>query len=221
MIGIAITGHRPSKDLFGGWKYNNLEAIKVRKEIEDFFKKVLPAISEKENDKDIYVHDGLACGVDMYCIDVLNELRGYFYDNYGINLTIIGCIPYLEQPDGFDKYKPVGGHTELYYKYFELLGYCDESVEVDKLDYYRDTRVEEEKFSVRKLEMRNHYMVDNSKYLLPFWNFTIPESGRGSGTYNCIKYAMNHKEKKILIAWDLKEKVIKVFKHKMKSWSRL
>lgn len=74
-------------------------------------------------------------------------------------------------------------------RYNRMLKLADTVVYVDTIDGYTGN------YSIaKKLDIRNHYMVDNSKFVVTAYD----GSSRG-GTYNCIKYAESHHKKIISV----------------------
>lgn len=67
-------------------------------------------------------------------------------------------------------------------RYNRMLELADEVVYVDTIPGYAGN------YTVpQKLNIRNHYMVDNAKYVI-----TAYDGSSKGGTYNCIQYARKH-----------------------------
>jgi uncharacterized phage-like protein YoqJ len=66
---------------------------------------------------------------------------------------------------------------------------ADKVIYVDELEGYQYNRVAVGEHHNSKLELRNHFMVDDSDIVVALWN------GSDGGTANCVDYAREkHKE---------------------------
>ena len=70
-----------------------------------------------------------------------------------------------------------------------MLTVADDIVYVDTVSGYNNS------YSIgQKLNTRNHYMVDNSKYVI-----AVYDGSSGGGTYNCIQYAKKYNKEIVYV----------------------
>lgn len=158
----TFTAHRPGK-LYGyniyTPKYYKLGRL-IRKE----------CINLIENQHISNFISGGALGGDTISFLVINKLKGTYP-----NIKNILAIPFKNQPIKWHNKEDVDR-----YNYIKTL--ADEIIYVDTLEQYKIKGYQENIYYLDKMQMRNQFMVDNSKYLIAIWD------GSKSGTYNCIKY---------------------------------
>lgn len=172
-IEICFTGHRPDKlpngDIWSGPKNKRL-----MKFIE---KQIIDLLDTYEN---IKVTVGGALGIDQMAFAICYKLK----EKYPNRITIHIAIP-------FDSEIQTGKWTEKqkqrYYRHIEL---CDKLIQVDKQLGYQYLGCG---FHIRKLQLRNEYMVNNSDIVIAVWD------GTTGGTYNCIRYAREGNKKILFI----------------------
>ena len=104
---------------------------------------------------------GMALGFDQWALECLLELRAKDH-----TFTIVAAVPCKNQEGVWPK--------ESQDHYRALLKACDKIVYVTQADYEANC-----------MELRNHFMVDNSIAVIALYN-----GSQGGGTANCVKYAM-------------------------------
>lgn len=165
----CFTGHRPSK-LPGGYDYMSKENIKLKYKIENIILELIAGGTKR------FLCGG-AIGVDQMACEILLDLR----DN-GCDIYIELAIPFKEQ---YIKWQ-----TENKQIHQNHIDRVDKVTYVDCIQEYQCTN-NIGKYDVRKLNLRNRYMVDNSDIIIAIWN------GESGGTADCVKYA-TRKNKKII-----------------------
>ncbi len=103
---------------------------------------------------------GMALGIDSYAAEIVLDFQKEFPD-----VTIDAIIPCANQ---FCKW-----NEKQISRYNEILKKCNRKI------------VLQETYTADCMEKRNHYMVDNSDYVIAVWN------GTSSGTSKTIRYAMS------------------------------
>lgn len=165
-MNICFTGHRPQK--LGGYDYNNAFNQKIRIEIRD----IVTALLKNNLYEDFHFIFGGALGVDQFSYDVVEGLKKEYPEK---KIILEVAIPFKDQPNSWHNMKDR-------FRYYNQLMRADILTYVDTLDKYSLGNVGE--YDVRKMQLRNKYMVDNSDVVIAVWD-GIPKGG----TYNCIKYA--------------------------------
>lgn len=168
---VCFTGHRPSK-LPGGYYYYSLANIELGKILRI---KILELI----NNGATHFICGGALGVDQMAFMVLKKLKS---KGYNINIEI--AIPF--------EYQYTKWNDEQKKIHFESIRFADKVTYVDTLPQY-NTSMQPKIYDVKKLDLRNRYMVDNSDVVIAVWD------GSKSGTQKCIDYAIKNKKKLIII----------------------
>jgi uncharacterized phage-like protein YoqJ len=169
---VCFTGHRPDK--IGGYDYNNptMQAIEreLKREIENLI----------VNHGVFRFITGGALGVDTLAFKAVNKMK----ESYP-NIMNILAVPFQSQDD-------VWGYRdkEIYKKMKEL---ADDIIYVDTKKGYECKGSRIGQYHVAKMDLRNRYMVDNSKYCIAVWN------GTSGGTCNCVKYARKCNREIIII----------------------
>lgn len=161
MATCCFTGHRPDK--LGGYDYNSEKNLLIKKYLRE---KCIELILSYDVDTFIF---GGALGIDQMAFDVVYELK----EEYP-NLKLIIAVPFSSQdcnwPDKSSRY------------YRSQLRRADKVIFVDTLDSYKIKGYEEGKYYPAKMQKRNEYMVDESDYILTYYD------GSKGGTRNCLKY---------------------------------
>lgn len=169
-MNICFSGHRPDNPNMGGYDFDNDKNRRIRL-------KMLEVIEHKiymGNDDNIHFITGGALGVDQYAALICDYLRCIKRNRF--NITTEVAIPYKDQY--------LNWNLEDIQRYFRILRHSNVTTYVDTLKDYTINGLEEGKHHPSKLELRNHYMVDNCDVLIAVWDGT-----KKGGTYNCIKYA--------------------------------
>jgi uncharacterized phage-like protein YoqJ len=103
-------------------------------------------------------YSGMAMGFDIVCAEMVLELKETYND-----IKLICAIPFKKQGDSL---------SYLWRKrYFDILNKCDEFSYISQ-DYSKTC-----------YQLRNNYMVDNSDYVLTWYD------GKFGGTRNTLDYA--------------------------------
>lgn len=166
MLEICFTGHRPNK-LYG----YDLNDPKYRKLI-DTTQRMMLYLAQHTNDYDIEAKQGGALGFDTVSFISCSELRRAS----PVDIKIVTCVPFKNQPNKW----PQSSQQQ----YRRMLQKSDEVIYVDTMPGY-DTGAPHGMYTIDKMQKRNEYMVDNSRFVISCWD------GSKSGTYNCIKYALS------------------------------
>lgn len=154
----CFTGHRPNK--IYGYDLSNpnyqIIAKKVRSIAEDLFinKGVNTFIS------------GSALGFDTVSFFAIKSLK----KKYPNQIQNILAIPFKNQNGAWKN--PVDLD-----RYSRMKSSADKIIYVDEIDEYKANSIG------AKLNRRNHYMIDNSNYVIAYWD------GTKGGAYNCLQYA--------------------------------
>ncbi len=166
----CFTGHRPDK-LYG----YDLGNPKYR----DLFKKVENHIIYLIESKGVnrFITGG-ALGFDTLAFLVVESLK----DRYEIENIL--AVPFKNQD-----VKWFQRNRELYSSMLDL---ADKVIEVDKEPAYIIQGIETETYHPAKMQKRNEFMVNNSKYVIACWNGSRGGTGntinyvKGLGNRNCI-----------------------------------
>lgn len=106
-------------------------------------------------------YTGCADGTDILAFYTIHKLKSKYP-----NIKNKICVPF--------KNHTINGLNLKWYKMMYKL--ADEIIYVDQI--YKSDNI------YQALDFRNHYMVDNSDYIIAVW-----DGVKNGGTYNCIKYA--------------------------------
>lgn len=164
---VCFSGHRPSK-LEGGYNWNTDKNIQI---IERLSQEVEKLILERDAGKFIF---GGAIGIDQMAFEVVNKLKISKYPN----LELVLAIPFKNQDSKWYEKSDV-----IRYNCQKLI--ANKIVYVDELKgtkYFCDI-VELGLYHIKKMQIRNEYMVDHSDIVIAVWDGSI------GGTKNCIDYA--------------------------------
>lgn len=156
-ITCCFTGHRPNK-LFGyDMKHESYQNLAKRvKRLAHYLHTEYGVIN--------FISGG-AIGFDTVAFFAIESLKK---DYPGIKNII--AIPFIGQES---KWK-----EDSIERYKKMLNLADDIIHVDQIEKYKASSV------AGKLNKRNHYMVDNSSYLIACYD------GTKGGTYNCLEYAV-------------------------------
>ena len=178
---LAFTGHRP-KDL-GGYVENNPTAMKVKK-----YLKILISHAYESGCRTFIT--GMAMGVDQWAGEIVANLKLEKPD-----IKLIAAIPVMNQPSIWPQ------QTRLQWK--QLLAKCDvlhvvdidEVVTLERILSECDIPSDCPSYVIsKKLNERNHWMVNNADCMLAIW-----KRNKG-GTGNCVQYAQS--KNKTVIAYN-------------------
>ena len=164
----CFTGHRPDK-LYGYDLSNSnyqVLAHKLARIILDLY---------LNYNIDTFISGG-ALGVDTVAFFSVHYLK-----NKGYPLKNILAIPFKGQQN---RWKPKDIE-----RYNRMLTVADDIIYVDTVSGYNNS------YSIgQKLNTRNHYMVDNSKYVI-----AVYDGSSSGGTYNCIQYAKKYNKEIVYV----------------------
>lgn len=175
----CFTGHRPDK-LYGYDLKDRRYMVLKSKLIEVMESRVM-----KPFNIGTFLSGG-AIGFDKLCYDVGVELRdkeGYFYLSNQI------AVPFKNQHTRWSRLDKL--------KYLSMIRSADKVTYVDCESEYMLDDVDCDIYHPIKMQMRNMYMVDHSQVLIACWN-----GEKGSGTYNCIQYALECSAIELILAID-------------------
>ena len=121
---------------------------------------------------------GGALGVDMLAgLVIVEMMTRHACDDIKLHL----CIPHKDYNRKWYKQS----HDELAY----LKSYATTHV------LHQDAMP----FAIRMLFARNHFMVDNSMLTCAIYDGRVGTNGKGvGGTFECLSYARNHRDKKVV-----------------------
>ncbi len=161
----CFTGHRPNK--LGG-EYDLLHPVNL-----NIKNKIIPVVEQLIKGGTIRFISGGALGTDQIGFWVVKSLQKKYK-----NIKIIVAKPFKYQEKAWKNQRTLNW-------YYKMLEQADEVVNVEEVTGYEDTKTETEfgEYSSIKMQKRNEYMVDNSRYIIAVWD------GSTGGTYNCLKYA--------------------------------
>lgn len=159
----SFTGHRPSK--LGGYDMKDTFNMQCRMEI---YRLVQWLVESKNVYRFI---SGGALGWDQLAFWAVEKLRHKYP-----HIENIVAVPFADQP-------LVWKDKESKDLYYQMLNTATKVVYVDTEPHYGTKGSEHGRYDIRKLEKRNIYMVDKSRYLIAGFN------GSSGGTKNCMKYA--------------------------------
>ena len=150
------------KCCFTGYRPNKLPFdINIKdRTCNDFENLITKGILKLADESCLVFYSGMAMGFDIMCAEAVLMLKKV----YNKPLKLICAIPYPEQCETFyDKWKQ---------RYFNILNSCDEKLIISP-KYYKGC-----------YQKRNKFMVDNSDYVLTWFN------GKAGGTKNTVNYAI-------------------------------
>lgn len=163
-MAVAATGHRPQK-MGLGYYLTDSALIKYQEMLEP----VLEELINKGHDK---FYSGGAQGWDQVFFFTVDKLKSKYP-----NIVNIIAIPYKNFPS-------IWKSEKAYERYYLMKRKADKIVYVDTLPEYNDSTVPEGDYSVKKLTLRNRYLVDKTEVLVALTNGSL------GGTENCINYAL-------------------------------
>jgi uncharacterized phage-like protein YoqJ len=157
----CFTGHRPDK--LGGYDMKNPVILKLKEKLLEVIEKLI-----KEEGINRFISGG-ALGADQvafWCVHILQKKYP--------EIKNIVAIPFAKQDALWNQ--------EQKYWYQKMLKLADEIIYVDE-EYQRDKETPIGEYSSKKLQIRNEYMVDNSRIVVAVYD------GSKGGTSNCLWYA--------------------------------
>ena len=155
-IKLGVTGHRPTnKEQYEDAALNRLTAI---------------IVDELVKLQQQYVITELRSGMALY-FDTACCLAAIHF-----NIPFIAEVPFALQWTKWNKQHQL--------RYFDLLSKAKEVVYVDALPNYKTNTTNVGLYHVSKLYKRNEHIMDNSDYVLTYYD----NSGKG-GTASAIRYA--------------------------------
>ena len=157
----CFTGHRPNK-LYGYDLKNNKYQVLAHK-----LARVIYGLHVKYG-VDTFITGG-ALGLDTVAFFAVEYVK-----SKGIPVKNVLAIPFKGQEGRWN--------SESVDRYSRMLKIADEVIYVDAIEKYADNYS-----TAQKLNIRNHYMVDNAKYVVTAYN-----GSKKGGTYNCLQYAKKH-----------------------------
>ena len=155
-ITCCFTGHRPNK-LFG-YDMNNKSYQNLAKRV-----KCLARYLHTEYGVINFISGG-AIGFDTVAFFAIESLKKDYP-----SIKNILAIPFIGQENRWKE--------DSIERYKKMLNLADDIIYVDQIEKYKTSSI------AGKLNKRNHYMVDNSSYLIACYD------GTKGGTYNCLEYA--------------------------------
>lgn len=158
----SFTGHRPNK--LGGYDLNNPTINKLKIKLEEVIEQLI-----LEEGITRFITGG-ALGTDQVAFKRVHDLK----EKYP-HIKNILAVPFAEQSEAW----PVQSQK----LYERVIDFADEIVYVDTLDKYKFDKVRVGSYHAAKMQLRNNYMVDNSKIVIAIYD------GTKGGTGNCVKYA--------------------------------
>lgn len=160
----SFTGHRPNK-LQGGYNLMSKPNLYLSHLIE---KTILELISDGVR---VFISGG-ALGFDQIAFLTVNRVKE---NNPEVGIKNVLALPFFNQ-----NIKWIVKDRDTYNYILEL---SDDYIYVDTVDGYTVFNHEVGIYQPEKMQLRNQFMVDHSKYLIAYWD------GSPGGTKNCIKYA--------------------------------
>lgn len=161
----AFTGHRPDK--LGGYDWEVLSNHPVIGIMTYEIKRLVEMQGVNR-----FICGG-ALGVDQVAFEVCDELKRTIYPH----LYLILAMPFEKQDANWFRYDDISRlHSQR--------ARANELILVDELGHhaYTVSGVQPKIYHPGKMQKRNEWMVDNSKYLIAV------HDGSGGGTSNCIHY---------------------------------
>ena len=175
-ITACFTGHRPNK--LGGYDLNSPRNQQLISKVYDLVENII--VKEKVKN---FISGG-ALGTDQigfWCVQMLKE-------KYPEIINIL-ATPFQKQDAVWS--------LEQKKEYKLVLQHADKIINVEELEEYKtNENVPFGEYSNKKMQKRNEYMIDNSLIVIGIFD------GSKGGTYNCIEYAKNHPDARILYRID-------------------
>ena len=162
----CFTGHRPNK-LNGCYSFNHPTAKLIKNKLTPIIKDLI--INEEVNK---FISGG-AIGTDQIAFWTVQTLKQQYP-----NIKNIVAKPFVNQ-------NAVWKNLEILKWYHKMLEVADEVINVEDIDGYKtkEQNIKYGDYSNPKMQKRNEWMVDNSKYIIAVYD------GSKGGTANCINYA--------------------------------
>lgn len=160
----SFTGHRPNK-LPGGYNMIHESNLEISYRLENQLQTLIGI------GVDTFISGG-ALGFDWLAFLTVNRIKKNSPDK---GIKNILALPFLYQDNNWIE------ESVKMYNYIKNL--ADDIVYVDRLSEYKLKGIREDMYHPAKMQQRNMYMVDKSKYLVSYYD------GSKGGTRNCIKYA--------------------------------
>lgn len=173
-MNICFTGHRPDK--LGGYDWNSPKNQDIMSAIS---MQIMDLLDNNPNEQFHFICGG-ALGIDQMAFHICNKLK-FTYKN----ITTEIAVPFRNQYIKWNK--------ENFQIWRKQLYQADKLTLVDRLDKYKIKDYQEDIYYPAKMELRNHYMVDNSDLVIAVWD------GTNGGTGNCVNYAKKMNKKIIII----------------------
>lgn len=158
----CFTGHRPNK--LGGYDLRS----PINQKVGDKLYHLVEMLYKKYGVRHFIC--GGALGTDQIAFMVV----AYFKKTHP-DVTLELAIPFAEQA--------IKWPNRAFLIYESQKQEADIVTYVDELDGYTVLGVDVGKYHVQKMQERNKYMVDKSRYVVAVWN------GSDGGTANCVRYA--------------------------------
>jgi uncharacterized phage-like protein YoqJ len=179
-ITVGFTGHR--SDRMGGFQdklggYDNKHPIVLKLKVVLF--REIEALILKGKIQFIF---GGALGFDTLAFWVTHDLKKKYP-----HIKLIVAIPFKNQEKQWVKQKMFVAVKW----YFRMLKVADEVIDVARSEGYEtheDPQIPIDDFSIKKMNVRNKFMVDPSGTMIAFFN-----GERKSGTSSCINYIKSAK----------------------------
>jgi uncharacterized phage-like protein YoqJ len=175
-ITACFTGHRPNK--LGGYDLNSPGNQQLISKVYDLVENII--VKEKVKN---FISGG-ALGADQigfWCVQMLKE-------KYPEIINIL-ATPFQKQDAVWS--------LEQKKEYKLVLQHADKIINVEELEEYKtNENTPFGEYSNKKMQKRNEYMIDNSLIVIGIFD------GSKGGTYNCIEYAKNHPDARILYRID-------------------
>ena len=167
---VMFTGHRPNK--LGGYDMKNPKMLQLKDKLIEIIEDLIV------NENVSRFISGGALGTDQAGFWVVEILKKKYP-----SLENIVAIPFKNQDKVWT--------SEQKQWYGKLLEKADSVINVEELDEYKtNENVPFGEFSAAKMQKRNEYMVDHSKFIIAVFD------GSKGGTSNCLWYArkrmLNH-----------------------------
>jgi uncharacterized phage-like protein YoqJ len=161
---VSFTGHRPNK-LGTGYSISNERVQQYSYMLRDTIMNLI-----RHEGATRFISGG-AIGIDQIAFWTVEQLK----ESYP-SIENILAVPFESQYSNWR-------NGELVEWYHKMVHRADSVIHVDLLEGYRDYPVADGKYSAKKMQLRNQYMVDNSDYVVAVWD------GTSGGTANCVTYA--------------------------------
>ena len=174
-VTACFTGHRPNK--LGGYDWNNPVMIRLKDRL---FSVIATLILRHGVQRFI---SGGALGTDQaafWCVQAVKEKYPHIQN--------IVAVPFKSQASQWP--------LESRQRYQQMLEKADQVIYVDELPNYVDYSVPTGRYSKYKMQNRNRFMVDQSKFIVAVFD------GSKGGTYNCLQYAKQTYQDQVIYRLD-------------------